>query len=345
MDDRTEATALRALLDQVDARAPTLLATLAGRPRAGTLFGLFQRYELSDLDVAVVLVALAERLAGRPGLSGEELLGRLPLATADRLAAVGRLAGNAPLVATGFLLPDVVPVTAAEVLGTHYRLGEHPFRQASEVFGSTVPAPRQRPTGPYRSNNEVLADLRRLSLHYRRRAGRVFQLDPWSGAGLESADGAAALLQRARDAAAHVTMRLRQTEPDEHLPAIRLKHDHGLDLDSLVLLTTILFQELLEGVGAVDAVDLLKLVSENESDLIRRRLLLRPLQRAGLIHLEGHFPGKDLTADVSLPNRVVDELLGEAPAFDADSRLDFHAFLEQLDGSDPFFFDVDDELE
>jgi len=295
--------------------------------------------------VAVVLVALADRLSGRAGLSGEELLGRLPLGTADRLAAVTRLSGSAPLVGTGFLLPDVVPITAAEVLGTHFRLGEHLFRQACEVFGGAAPEERSRPSGAYLTNADVLADLRRLSLHYRRRAGRVFNLDPWSGAGLESADGASALLQRARDAAAHVTMRLRQTEPAEHLPAIRLKQDHGLDLDSLVLLTTILFQEILEGVGAVDAVDLLKLVSENESDLIRKRTLLRPLQRAGLVHLEGHFPGKDLTADVSLPNRVVDQLLGEAPAFDADSRIDFHAFLERLDSSDPFFFDVDDELD
>jgi Arc/MetJ-type ribon-helix-helix transcriptional regulator len=224
---------------------------------------------------------------------------------------------------------------------TYYRLSVHTFRSACDVFGQPASEPPEEPTGPYRSNAEVLRDLRRLSLHYRRRAARVFNLDPWTGTGLESADASTMLLESARAAAAHVNRRIKATRTLNGLPALELKQAHDLDLDALVILVTVLFLEVLEGVGAVDAVDLIKLVSENESDLIRRRGILRPLQRAALLHLEGSFPGKDLTTDASLPNRVVDDLLGKPEVIDTDDRLDFHSYLEQLDSSDPFFFDMD----
>lgn len=341
MDPTTEKAALRALFDQLDAGSPALLDSLASRPREGLLFGLLQQYGLHDLDVALVLVSLAQRMGGHESRTGHELVSALPCGTAVRMAAVNRLLGDAPLLTAGLLLPDVTPATVVDVAPTHYRVSTHTFRQACEVFGRPAAPPADEPTGAYRSNTEILRDLRRLSLHYRRRAARVFNLDPWAGAGLESADGSTMLLENARAAAAHVTRRLKATTSIESMPVMQLKRDHELDLDALVILATILFLEILEGVGAVDAVDLVKLVSENESDLIRRRATLRPLQRAGLLQLEGNFPGKDLTADASLPNRVVDGLLGAPETIGADDRLDFHAYLEQLDSSDPFFFDMD----
>ncbi|MFT7464271.1 MAG: hypothetical protein ACI9EF_002621 [Pseudohongiellaceae bacterium] len=341
MDPTTERAALRALLDQLDAGSAALLDSLASRPQEGLLFGLLHQYGLHDLDVALMLISLSERMAGQDSLTGQELVSTLPCGTAVRMAAVNRLIGDAPLLAAGLVLPDVTPATVVDVPSTHYRASTHIFRLACEVFGQPMTVPAKEPTGAYRSNTEVLRDLRRLSLHYRRRAGRVFNLDPWAGAGLESADGSTMLLENARAAASHVARRLKATEPLENIPALLLKREHDLDLDSLVILSTVLFLEILEGVGAVDAVDLIKLISENESDLIRRRTTLRPLQRAGLLHLEGNFPGKDLTADASLPNSVVDGLLGAPESIDSDDRIDFHSYLEQLDSSDPFFFDMD----
>jgi Arc/MetJ-type ribon-helix-helix transcriptional regulator len=341
MDPTTEKAALRALLDQLDAGTASLLDSIASRPREGLLFGHFEQYGLSDLDVALVLVSLKARLSGSDSQLGNELVGALPIGTAVRMAAMNQLVSGSPLLSAGLLLPDVTPATVIDVGSTYFRLSTHTFRSACEVFGQPATTPPDEPTGPYRSNAEVLRDLRRLSQHYRRRAARVFNLDPWTGAGLESADGSTILLESARAAAAHVNRRIKATEDLDGLPLLELKQAHDLDLDALVMLVTVLFLELLEGVGAVDAVDLVKLVSENESDLIRRRAILRPLQRLGLLQLEGSFPGKDLTADASLPNRVVDDLLGKPEIIDSDDRLDFHSYLEQLDSSDPFFFDMD----
>ena len=333
--------ALRGLLDALDERRPERLRLIGARPRDGALFGAFEQRGLGDLDVALVLAALAARLAGDDGLTGGDLCALAADGSAERLELLGCLDGESPAITTGMLLPEVVPAHAADAEATVFRLGEHVFRLACEVFGRPPQARAPLPTGPFRSNLEILGELRRLSLHYRRRAVRVFHLDPWTGTGLEVLDGTTALLARARDEAARIEARLRCTPADDAFPVLELRRRERLDLDTLVLLATVLFQELLEGVGAVDAVDLLKLVSESEADLLRRRERLQPLVQAGLLRLEGGYPGKELTADVSLPNEVVDQLLGHQEALGVDQRLDFHAYLEQLDSSETFFDDMD----
>lgn len=338
MDPATERESLRILLDAVDARADGLPALLAARPREGQLFGALAATGLDDLDVGLLLVALAARLAGRGHVSGDDLVAGLTRRSADRLAALCRLQAEGPLVTAGLLVPDTPPQHPADAAHAAWCLADAPFRLACEVSGHQPPPRPPAARGPYRSQRELLADLRRLSIHYRRRAARAFGLDPWIGVGLESPDGADLSARRAREAAALVASRLAATSDDSRLPVLRFKKQHGLDLDSLVIVITLLFHELLEGLAVVDAVDLLRLVSENEEDLLRHRQILRPLERAGLLRLEGAYAGKELTADASLPNRVVDELVG-AEAIGADDRIDFHAWLKGLDGSDPFFFD------
>lgn len=342
MDPSTERLALASLLEALDARAPDLLERVAGRPREGTFFGALERHGLQDLEVALVLAALSARLEGTATLTGSELVQRTVTGSSRRLKALSTLDGESTLLAVGFLVPEVVPAHAADALATTLRLGEHVFRLACDVFGRRPAARREPATGPYGTNADALADLRRLSLHYRRRAARIFHLDPWSGTGIEVLDDAQTLVDRARIETQRISERLASTSSTE-LPLLAMRHEHGLDLDALVILVTVLFQELVEGVGAVDAVDLVKLVSESEADLIRRRLLLRPLARKGLIQLTGAYAGKDLTADVSLPNEVVNGLLGSPGDIGADERLDFHTYLRRLDSSDPFFMDLEGE--
>ena len=51
--------------------------------------------------------------------------------------------------------------------------------------------------------------------------------------------------------------------------------------------------------------------------------------------------GKDLTADASLPNKIVDAMLGSRGArIGPDERLNFHEYLKQLDSSESFFSDL-----
>ncbi len=335
----SEKLALQALLRAVDERT---VEVDAERPREGRFFGLLTQYDLDETDIRLVAQLLAARLDGRRSLGGEALLAGLAGGSAERLAALAALQAGSRLIASGLVLPDVVPDHGAEALAANYRLGELALRRACEVFGQPRPKRPAPPTGPYRNNAELLSDLRRLSVLFRQRAARVFQLDPWSGPGLDSTEGAQSLVAQARAEAVRISARLRGTPREtETIPLLHLRDEHGLDLDALVILTTVLYQEILDGIGTVDAVDLVRLVSENEEDMLRRRALLRPLVRKGLLRLEGAFAGKELTADASLPNEVVDEMLGGGASIDSDSRIDFHDYLEKLESSDPFFLDMD----
>ena len=344
MSDTTpERRSLQRLLDAVDASAPDVVTRVAARPAEGRFFGMLSGAGLDDLEVALILVALAGRLAGRATLSGQDLVARAAGDSASRLRALGLLRPERRLVARGLLVPEVAGGGALEAHSATWRLGDVVFRRACDVFADAPRESRPDEPRPYARNEDLLMDLRRLSIVYRQRAARLFHLDPWSGTGLEAHDGPVELVARARDEAARVLARLDATRPRTDLPLLALADEHALDLDALVILVTVLFQELVEGVGAVDAVDLIKLVSENEAELLRQRALLRPLVRKHLLQLEGGWAGKELTADASLPQGMVERMLGEPAAIDSDARIDFHAYLSRLDSSDPFFSDLGGE--
>jgi hypothetical protein len=340
-DSPAERDALRRLLDAVDHDAPALAKLLAARPRTGALFGLLARLELDDEDLRLVLASLAERLEGQTALTGGELVRRAARDSAERLTLLGHLTTSGLLVQGGVLIPETLPRDGPAAEQETFRLGEAVFRLACGLFALPAPVDVASATAPYLTNLEVLSDLRRLSILYRRRAARLFHLDPWSGTGLAPLDAAGELIARARSETDRVARRIADTTVTDKLPLLRMREQHGLDLDALVILATMLFQELVEGVGAVDAVDLVKLISESEGELIKRRAVLRPLHRARLLRFEGAYAGKDLTADACLPNRVLDEMLGTPAQIGSNDRIDFHAYIQELDSSDPFFTDLD----
>jgi len=285
MTSHTERAALRRLLAALDEGPQQARRALARRPRTGRLFGLLARARLDTDELLLLLVALAARVSGRELLSGEEFIARAGGDSATRLDALAALTAPGRLLGCGLLLADAPPADGAQALLATYRIADHVLALACEALRPLPPAARPRPT-PYVSNAELLADLRRLALLYQRRAARVFQIEPWA-AGAADAAPANELLARAREQAAAVEARLALTAASEPLPLLRLLREHALDLDAAVILVTLLFQELIEGVGAVDAVDLVKLVSESEEEVLRRRMLLRPLQRRHLIRLDG----------------------------------------------------------
>jgi len=344
MDLIDERRALRDLLLAIESGAADRAERIARRPRVGRLLGAFERHGLDDAEVGLVLAALGARLAGSGGLPGMELVRRIADGAADRLAGLGLLGADGRLVARGFLAPEVISDHPAEAERTIFRLGDRVFRLACEVFGlERPPRPPAEPVA-FRNNAELLAELRRLSIHYRRRAARIFHMDPWTGTGLEAHESARALVDQAREARAFFARRLEATPVSDAFAVLRLREEQGLDVDALVILATILFHELIEGVGSVDAVDLVKLVSESGTDLLRRRTMLRPLVRKELLRMEGVLAGKDLTADVSLPNDVIQRMLGEDAAIAQDEQIDFHSYLQRLESSEAFFRDLDGDL-
>jgi hypothetical protein len=116
-----------------------------------------------------------------------------------------------------------------------------------------------------------------------------------------------------------------------------------------VILVTLLFQEITEGNAYLNAVDLVRLTSQNEEDMVKKRRFFAPdktLIKQRIVQLEEIVNGKELTAEVCLPNWAVERLLSgskedDTPRIDADARLDFHKYLNNLDSSDDFFDDID----
>jgi hypothetical protein len=112
-----------------------------------------------------------------------------------------------------------------------------------------------------------------------------------------------------------------------------------------VILVTLVFQELTQGTPYLDAADLLKLVARSEEDLVRRRKLFAPksvLVKNELVGLEEVVCDKELSAEVYVPNDVVDRILGpargaEAGKIDEQTKDDFRKFLSEIDDSEDFF--------
>ncbi|MFO0980555.1 MAG: hypothetical protein U1E76_02220 [Planctomycetota bacterium] len=94
--------------------------------------------------------------------------------------------------------------------------------------------------------------------------------------------------------------------------------------------------------------DLLKLVARSEEDLVKRRKLFgprSPLIRHGLVLLEEMVQEKPLTAEVTMPAWVAEKLLAgnQNGRIDADSRIQFHKYLNRLDSSQTFFEDMESQ--
>ena len=86
----------------------------------------------------------------------------------------------------------------------------------------------------------------------------------------------------------------------------------------------------------------------SEEDLVRKRLFFSPkkaLVRQNLIQLEEMVNGKELTAEACIPNWVVEKILSgvdeRGSNFDADTRLDFHNYLKNLESSEDFLDDLE----
>jgi hypothetical protein len=124
-----------------------------------------------------------------------------------------------------------------------------------------------------------------------------------------------------------------------------MKAEHRLDEEHLVILVTLVFQELTQGTPYLDAADLLKLVARSEEDLVRRRKLFgpkSPLVKHDLVGLEEVVLDKELSGEVYVPNEVVDRILGpargpDATRIDEQSKTDFKKFLSEIDDSEDFF--------
>lgn len=320
-------------------------------PDQSTLGTLLHRYRLNKHQFVFLLALLRRRLTSdNPYLRGRELLGLLFDGSYDILRGCSFLEPTATLQSAGLIVPDLREDEDDEdILETPFKVSDRVFRLVRNTFlAQRTPhlGGARTKTVPYKGNLAFVLDLRRLSVLYRKRAAKVFQFDYWDDAGLGTAESVTSLNRQIRRYRDRIDESLRITENAAEFPLVQLQREFGLGEEELIVLVTLLFQELTEGSAFLDAVDLLKLISTSEEDLLRKRRFLgkrSPLVKHGLVALEEMVNDKELTAEVYLPNWVIDRMLGGEGirSIDSDLRIDFHDYLKNLSSSDEFFQDLD----
>ena len=348
--DNEDASETRKLQAQSKRKIALIAKDLTALPENSALGTLQTRYKLNKYQFVFLLSLLRRRLTSdNPYMRGRELLGVLFDTSYDILRSTTWLEPTSTLQSAGLIVPDAREVEDEDdLMETPFKLSDRVYRLVRNSFLAAgnlkLPASRAK-VEAYRGNLQYVLDIRRLSQLYRKRASKIFQFDYWDDVGLGTAESVTALNQQIERFRARIEKGLTLTEDAAEFPLLALTREFNLGEEEVVVLITLLFQELTEGSAFLDAVDLLKLISTSEESLLRnRRFFSRrsTMVRNNLIALEEMVNDKELTAEVYLPNWVIDRVLGDdgRAAIDADSRIDFHDYLQKLGSSDEFFEDL-----
>jgi hypothetical protein len=322
---------------------------------SGPLQMLLQRYKLGKDHVLLMLELLKRRLTSDDSaVRGRELLSILFDSSFAMLEGVRLIAPDSRLITAGVLVPELQGADGdAELLDLRYRLSDRAFRVLLRALRARkerkseeterLPEASKR---PYRNHLEHITDLRRLARLYQKRAAKLFHFEYTDELDDEGLPESITLLNRQIPRfSRHIEQRLLATPNVQRFPLVAMQKEFGLSEEHLIVLVTIVFQELTQGTPYVDASDLLKLVSRTEEDLVRRRNLFGPkstLAKNGLVELEEVVLDKELSGEVYVPNEVVDRILGpgrstDGTRIDEATKNEFKKFLSQIDDSEDFF--------
>lgn len=345
----------------------------------GPLQTLLRRYRLGKDHALLLLELLQRRLAhDDPTVKGRELLGVLCDSTFELLEGTRLLAPDSRLVAAGLIVPELHGAERDhELLDLRYRLSDRAFQVLLRALkprrdrdgasaggggggaggagggaagggggGGGGRSGADRRNRAYKNHLEHLTDMRRLARLYRKRAAKLFGRDDADELDELAASDSLTLLQRQIPrAAAEIEERLARTPESQKFPLVALRAACRLELEHVLVLVTLVFQELTQGTACAPASELLQLVSKSEEDLIRRRKMFgpkSPLVRHGLVAVEEVILDKELSGEVYVPNAIVDRVLGPVRSSDA-ARIDpatqeqFRKFLSEIDDSEDFF--------
>ena len=345
-DARGKAVLSRRLTQATRRKIQALARQLKGYRFAGPIRALGQTRTFGTPHFLILATLLQAYLRGEsPFLEGRILLKRAFLSTYEALRAASLLAADGALRRSGAVVPEEEPDADADVLELRFRLGE-PWVMAfcAEAVGTppTGHAPRVR--RGYRNHREHLVDLRILHNLYVARRERVFGAD-WDRT-THAANRSRAHDRRIAAFAARIEQRLLRTPKAELFPAVQLQREFLLDQDSLVAVLHLLFSELFLGNSYCDVVELLKIVSGSEEELIQKRALFRPpspLLRREVLVLEDMFENRILTAEARLAHGLTERLLGvdgSRQGIGSDEKLDFHLYLKDMDSAERFLEDL-----
>ncbi|MFH2000110.1 MAG: hypothetical protein ABIK28_10530 [Planctomycetota bacterium] len=318
----------------------------------GPLATLLKRYRLNKYQIIIILALLRQRLIfPSPHLLGREVLQLIFDDSYGILRGMTLIDSSSLLVSTGIIIPDLGEEDE-DLLETRFRLSDRVFSMIYNTFAPARTKDRTRNKKGeenYPNNMGYLMDMRRLALLYQKKATKVFNYDYWDEIGLgvsESVEGINRQIELLRN---QIKSRLERTDVKTRLYTWKFFQDFNLTEDDIIIVVTLLFQEITEGNAYLNAVDLVRLTSESEEDLIRKRHFFSPkrnLVKHKIIQLEEMVNSKEMTAEVYMVNWAIEKMLGglqdsEGPSFDADAKLDFHKYLKNIESSEDLFNDLD----
>lgn len=317
--------------------------------RTGTLSELCGQQKLRVDEAELLVVLLRQYVDPRsPWLTGRELLEHVAEDTFTRLNSINILAPTAPLRAFGIV------TTERNAKGPGHDPLDTRFRLSDLAAGLFYDAPDDEPKAekkareprPYRSNREYLLDLRALAEFCRRRSHCIYGLPDAEGRRPEPGDRRK-IEKKIRTIARHIEQDLLATGERERLPMVAFQSEFALTPEESLIVVDLLFAELIEGEAALEAVELLQMVSRDEEDLLRRRRMLSHdsvlVTKGILVQRERAEEEHDRPPRVLLADWVKDRILGDDTAgreIAPDERIDFHLYLRELDNSARFYRDL-----
>lgn len=323
-----------------------ILSYLRTRPLPGCLGAMGRKHRLSPREMVILLVLLRGRVVdGQSTVKGRELLSTLFDSTfqllkgAELLAPDSSLRRSAAVVSSSDTVPDV------DLLDQDFRLSDQLYE---ELFREIHNRPEVgadsggRVLAGYQGNLELLMDLRRLSMLYQRRAGRAFQIDYWQEGEVRPEESIEALNREIERLNDHIAETLGGTEGAPSYPMLRFQAKYDLDEKELVIAVTLLFQEFLYGHSYLEAVELIKLVSADEAELVQNRKILdreSRLVRSDIVIIEEPVADKEFVTEAHLSDWALEFMIAEPrkKGMDGTARRNFQRYLHGLKDSGDFY--------
>ncbi len=308
----------------------------------GNLGEVTRDFGLDSLDILVLGILLRQYLkTDQPYLGGRQLLKQALQDSFDILAHVQRLSEEGPLLTAGLIEAqkdeeDLPP------LDQKFKVTEKTLVLLQEDMEARNVRRRSRSRKGYTSYAEFMADEKILvDLHWAR-SRKLFGWEDWTPPPADTWNPGTALTRRIARKVKAMKSRLQRTAGTFRNPFLEFVRRHGLTFPEEMVLASLLFHELQEGALLLDVVDLLKVISADQVELVENRKIFWKrgvLRRRGIIVLDSVSPARWLSGDCRLADWVVQDLLGEGEenGISLDEKIDFHLFLKNLKSSKPFF--------
>ncbi len=324
-----------------------ILNFLKARPLPGALGKTGRKHRLNPQEMLILLVLLRSRVVeGQCYLNGRDLIGILFDSTFDLLRGTELLNSEARLCKSGAVVANTDGAVGADLLDQEFRLSDSLYEEIyaeihdrPSVVHEDVPEQKMG----YQGNLELLMDLRRLSVHHQKRAGRAFQIDYWQEGEARVEESVETLSREIEKTTESISDKLALTPLASSFPLIKFQDAYQLDEKELIIAVTLLFQEFLYGHSYLEAVELVKLISGDEAELIQNRRILdgdARLVQSEIVIIEHPIADKDFVSEAHLSDWAVDVMIAEPPrkkGMDGTARLKFQRYIHELKDSGDFY--------